>query len=43
VGSGYPVQRRGRYWTRTIAGYGLSVLSVPLIGATHMIAPVLLL
>jgi MFS family permease len=43
VGSGYLVQRRGHYWTWTIAGYGLTVLSVPLIGATHMIAPVLLL
>src|ERR1035437_9285480 len=43
VGSGYLVQRRGRYWTWTITGYGLTVLSVPLIGLTHVIAPALLL
>jgi MFS family permease len=43
VGSGYLVQRRGRYWTWTITGYGLTVLSVPLIGLTHVIIPALLL
>ena len=43
VGSGYLVQRRGRYWTWTITGYGLTVLSVPLIGLTHEIIPALLL
>ena len=43
VGSGYLVRRRGRYWTWTITGYGLTVLSVPLIGLTHAIAGVLLL
>ncbi len=43
VASGYLVQRRGRYWTWTITGYGLTVLSVPLIGATTAILPALLL
>ncbi|MEO6144328.1 MAG: MFS transporter [Dermatophilaceae bacterium] len=43
VVSGYLVQRSQHYWTWTIAGYALTVLSVPLIGATHMIAPALLL
>jgi len=43
VASGYLVQRRGRYWTWTITGYALTVLSVPLIGATNVIAPALLL
>jgi len=43
VVSGYMVQRRGHYWTWTITGYALTVLSVPLIGATHVIAPALLL
>jgi MFS family permease len=43
VVSGYLVQRRGHYWTWTITGYALTVLSVPLIGATHVIAPALLL
>jgi MFS family permease len=43
VGSGYLVQRRGHYWTWTITGYALTVLSVPLIGATNVIAPALLL
>jgi MFS family permease len=41
--SGYLVQRGSRYWTWTIAGYALTVLSVPLIGATNAIAPALLL
>ena len=43
VFSGYLVQRRGNYWTWTITGYALTVLSVPLIGATNVIAPVLVL
>ena len=43
VVSGYLVQRRQHYWTWTITGYALTVLSVPLIGATTMIAPALLL
>jgi len=43
VVSGYLVQRRRHYWTWTIAGYALTVLSVPLIGATNVIAPALLL
>jgi len=43
VASGYLVQRRGRYWTWTITGYALTVLSVPLIGSTTVIAPALLL
>ena len=43
VVSGYMVQRRGHYWTWTITGYALTVLSVPLIGATHVIGPALLL
>ena len=43
VASGYLVRRRGRYWTWTITGYGLTVLSVPLIGATTAVAPALLL
>ncbi len=31
---------RGRqYWTWTIAGYAVTVLSVPLIGVTHAVAP----
>jgi MFS family permease len=43
VVSGYLVQRRGHYWTWTITGYALTVLSVPLIGTTNVIAPALLL
>ncbi|MBC7561222.1 MAG: MFS transporter [Dermatophilaceae bacterium] len=43
VASGYLVQHRGHYWTWTITGYALTVLSVPLIGATTMIGPVLAL
>ena len=43
VASGYLVQRRGRYWTWTITGYALTVLSVPLIGTTTAIAAALLL
>jgi MFS family permease len=43
VVSGYLVQRRKNYWTWTITGYALTVLSVPLIGVTNVIAPALLL
>ena len=43
VVSGYLVQRGRHYWTWTIAGYVMTVLSVPLIGATNVIAPALLL
>jgi MFS family permease len=43
VASGYLVQRRGHYWTWTITGYALTVLSVPLIGTTTVIVPALLL
>ena len=43
VVTGYAVQRRGNYWTWTIAGYALTVFSVPLIGATGAMAPALLL
>jgi MFS family permease len=43
VATGYLVQRRGHYWTWTITGYALTVLSVPLIGSTSVIAPALLL
>ncbi len=43
VVSGYLVQRRRRYWAWTIAGYALTVLSVPLIGMTSAVLPALLL
>ena len=43
VVSGYLVTRTRHYWTWTIVGYGLTVLSVPLIGVTHALAPALLL
>jgi MFS family permease len=43
VVSGYLVARGRRYWTWTIVGYALTVLSVPLIGATTALAPALLL
>jgi len=43
VVSGYAVVRTRHYWTWTIAGYALTVLSVPLIGATGLLAPALLL
>jgi MFS family permease len=43
VVSGYLVRRGGNYWTWTIVGYGLTVLSVPLIGTTTALAPALLL
>ena len=43
VVSGYAVRRTRRYWTWTILGYTLTVLSVPLIGVTGVLAPALLL
>src|SRR3954470_20948033 len=43
VVTGYGVGRTGRYWTWTILGYALTVLSVPAIGATGLIAPALVL
>lgn len=43
VVSGYLVTRSRHYWTWTIVGYALSVLSVPLIGLTTAVAPALLL
>ena len=43
VVSGYLVGRTRRYWTWTILGYALTVLSVPLIGATGVLAPALVL
>lgn len=43
VVSGYAVRRTQRYWTWTILGYALTVLSVPLVGATGALVPALLL
>lgn len=43
VVSGYLVTRSRHYWAWTITGYALTVISVPLIGATQMLAPALLL
>lgn len=43
VASGYVVQRSRRYWTWTILGYALTVLSIPLIGATGALVPAMLL
>ena len=43
VVTGYAVTRTRHYWTWTILGYPLTVLSVPLIGATGILAPALLL
>lgn len=43
VVTGYAVTRSRHYWTWTIAGYALTVLSVPFIGATGMLVPALLL
>jgi MFS family permease len=43
VVSGYLVQRSRHYWAWTITGYALTVASVPLIGATHVLAPALVL
>lgn len=41
--SGYAMGRTHRYWTWAVIGYALTVLSVPLIGATGALAPALLL
>jgi MFS family permease len=43
VVTGYAVVRTRHYWTWTILGYALTVLSVPLIGVTGVLAPALLL
>jgi len=43
VVSGYLVRRSRRYWTWTILGYLLTVISVPMIGATGVMAPALIL
>jgi len=43
VVSGYLVTRSRHYWAWTITGYALTVISVPLIGVTHLLAPALLL
>lgn len=43
VVTGYAVGRTRHYWTWTILGYALTVLSVPLIGVTGVLAPALLL
>jgi MFS family permease len=43
VGSGYLAARRRHYWTWTITGYALTVLSVPLIAVSNLLAPALLL
>jgi MFS family permease len=43
VVTGYAVGRTRRYWTWTILGYAMTVLSVPLIGATGVLAPALIL
>lgn len=43
VGSAYLVTRTRHYWTWTITGYALTVLSVPLIGATGGLVTAMLL
>lgn len=43
VVAGYAVTRTQHYWTWTITGYALTVLSVPLIGVTGSLVPALLL
>lgn len=43
VVSGYVVQRSQCYWTWTILGYALTVVSIPLIGATGALTPAVLL
>lgn len=43
VVSGYLVQRTRHYWAWTITGYALTILSVPLIGSTNVLAPALVL
>ena len=43
VVTGYAVGRTRRYWTWTILGYAMTVLSVPLIGVTGLLTPALIL
>ena len=43
VVSGYLVTRSRHYWAWTITGYALTVVSVPLMGMTHLLTPVLVL
>ncbi len=43
VFTGYAVGRTRRYWTWTILGYAMTVLSVPLIGVTGVLAPALVM
>ncbi|MDQ2738311.1 MAG: MFS transporter [Actinomycetota bacterium] len=43
VVSGYLVTRSRHYWAWTIIGYALTVVSVPLMGMTHLLTPVLVL
>ncbi|AFM17020.1 Major Facilitator Superfamily transporter [Mycolicibacterium chubuense NBB4] len=43
VVSGYAIARTQHYWAWTIAGYALTVLSVPLIGVSGALVPALLL
>jgi hypothetical protein len=43
VASGYVVTHTRRYWTWTITGYALTVLSVPLLGVAHTLLPAILL
>jgi MFS family permease len=43
VFTGYAVGRTRRYWTWTILGYALTVLSVPLIGVTGVLTQALIL
>lgn len=43
LASGYLVGRTGRYWTWTILGYALTVLSVPAVGLATALAPAALL
>jgi MFS family permease len=43
VVTGYAVGRTRHYWTWTILGYAMTVLSVPLIGVTGVLTPALIL
>ncbi|HSN10945.1 MAG TPA: MFS transporter [Propionibacteriaceae bacterium] len=43
VVTGYAVGRTRHYWGWTILGYAMTVLSIPLIGATGVLAPALVL
>lgn len=43
VVTGYAVGRTRHYWTWTILGYAMTVLSVPLIGVTGIMTPALVL